>query len=57
MAGLYNILKVWRLEQARAYKVSACVVFTDPTLEELLSARPQYGLIDDVRKTAANTYC
>jgi DNA helicase-2/ATP-dependent DNA helicase PcrA len=39
-AGLYNILKAWRLEQARADKVPAYVVFTDRTLEELSSVRP-----------------
>jgi DNA helicase-2/ATP-dependent DNA helicase PcrA len=39
-AGLYNILKAWRLEQARADKVPAYVVFTNQTLEELSSVRP-----------------
>src|SRR5665213_1160691 len=39
-ADLYNILKAWRLEQARADKVPAYVVFTDRTLEELSDVRP-----------------
>jgi hypothetical protein len=39
-AGLYNVLKAWRLEQARADKVPAFVVFNDRTLEELSSVRP-----------------
>jgi DNA helicase-2/ATP-dependent DNA helicase PcrA len=39
-AGLYNVLKAWRLEQARADKVPAYVIFTDRTLEELSSVRP-----------------
>ena len=38
--GLYNVLKAWRLEQARADKVPAFVVFNDRTLEELSSVRP-----------------
>ena len=37
---LYNLLKAWRLEQARADKVPAFVVFNDRTLEELSSVRP-----------------
>jgi superfamily II DNA helicase RecQ len=39
-AGLYSVLKAWRLEQARADKVPAFVVFNDRTLEELSSVRP-----------------
>jgi DNA helicase-2/ATP-dependent DNA helicase PcrA len=39
-AGLYNFLKAWRLEQARADKVPAYVVFTNQTLEELANVRP-----------------
>jgi superfamily II DNA helicase RecQ len=40
-AGLYSVLKAWRLEQARTDKVPAFVVFNDRTLEELSSERPR----------------
>jgi ATP-dependent DNA helicase UvrD/PcrA len=40
-AHLYNVLKAWRLDQARADQVPAYVVFTDRTLEELSSSRPR----------------
>ena len=38
---VYRALKAWRLEQARADKVPAFVVFTDRTLEELVRERPR----------------
>jgi hypothetical protein len=40
-ADLYNALKSWRLEQSRADKVPAYVIFNDRTLEEISSVRPR----------------
>ena len=39
--GVYDALKAWRLEQARADKAPAFVVFSDRTLEELARDLPR----------------
>ncbi|MHB8335597.1 MAG: ATP-dependent DNA helicase UvrD2 [Acidimicrobiales bacterium] len=39
-ANLYTALKSWRMEQARADKVPAYVIFNDKTLEELCRVQP-----------------
>jgi DNA helicase-2/ATP-dependent DNA helicase PcrA len=38
---VYDALKAWRLEQARADKAPAFVVFSDRTLEELARDLPR----------------
>ena len=40
-AKVFDALKAWRLEQARAASVPAYVVFPDKTLEAVAAARPR----------------
>jgi len=39
--GLFERLRVWRLERARAYAVPAYVVLHDATLRALAAAKPR----------------